>query len=633
VDRATFGGPVQSFDGQPDAGFRVRRVAGCDITTRTRDGCARGPGVDAITFSALERLPPALLSGLNVSQWEISWGCRLEDSRAPIVASIEFRPWPFRRLLCGTVEAVPEQTAGSSVGRSLLVAAAIVAFGFIGSRLLGVLRTVVIANEFGTGDEVGAYFVAFRLPDLIFQVLAGATIGSAFIPTFARYFTNKSEDEAWLMASRVLNLIALATAALGVIAFITAPWIVPLLAPGLGDNPAEEKELEDLAVELTRIMTLSPILFSISGLFTGILNARHSFFLPALAPMVYNLSIIFGAVVLAEPFGIHGLAIGVVLGAALHLLIQVPGLVRYGMRWAPSISVADEGVREVGRLMGPRVIGLAAGQANFFVTTFFASFISAGSIAAMNYAWLLMMLPLGVFGMAISTAVFPRLAEQAARGQPDEMRDSVSRTLRMILFLTVPSTIGLLILREPIVAVLLERGAFGEASTEITSDALFFFSLGLVGHASIEILARGLYALGDTRSPAVAAIAALLLNVVLSAILYGPFEEAGLAFAVSAAAFLNAAMHYVTLRNKLGGLREAEIARSLVTVTVASAALAAVVLALWYWLPPLYDAESSVEAFVLLIAAMAAGAAAYFLVALLRRDEELSTLLQRARRA
>jgi putative peptidoglycan lipid II flippase len=234
--------------------------------------------------------------------------------------------------------------------------------------------------------------------------------------------------------------------------------------------------------------------------------------------------------------------------------------------------------------------------------------------------------------MAISTAVFPRLAEQAARGQPDEMRDSVSRVLRLILFLTIPSTIGLLILREPIVAVLLERGEFGEASTEITANALFFFSLGLVGHASIEILARGLYALGDTRSPAIAAIAALLLNLVLSAALYGPFDESGLALAVSAAAMLNAVMHYMTLRVRLGGLNEAEIRHSLVTVGLASAALFVVVWSLWYALPPLNDAESSAEALVLLVGAMLAGAAAYFLVAFVRRDEELGALMRQLRR-
>lgn len=518
------------------------------------------------------------------------------------------------------------------MGRSLLVAAGIVAFGFIGSRLLGVLRTAVIANEFGTGDEVGAYFVAFRVPDLIFQVLAGAAIGSAFIPTFARYLSQKGEAEAWQMASRVLNLIAVLTAILGIVAFITAPWLVPILAPGLGDNPQETRELEELAVELTRIMCLSPILFSISGLFMGMLNARHSFFLPALAPMLYNLAIIFGAVVLAGPFGIHGLAIGVVAGAALHLLIQVPGLIRERMRWVPSLRWRDEGVWEVGRLMGPRVIGLAAGQANFFITTFFASYISTGSISALNYAWLLMMLPLGIFGMAISTAVFPRLAEQVAEGRPEAMRDTLGRILRMILFLTIPSTIGLLILREPIVAVLLERGEFNEASTEATANALFFFSVGLIAHASIEILARGLYALGDTRSPAIAAVAALVLNLVLSAVLFGPFDESGLALAVSTAAVLNAVMHYVTLRRRLGALGEVSALSSLGKMALAAGALAAVVLGLWLALEPLRDAESSLEATGLLVGTIVAGAAAYFGVSFLLRDEELHSLLRQVRR-
>ena len=175
------------------------------------------------------------------------------------------------------MEAVGEPPS-HTVRQSLVAAAAVVAFGFIGSRLLGVLRTIVIADEFGTGGEVEAYFVAFRLPDLIFQVLAGATIGSAFIPTFARYFLQRGDEEAWLLASRVINVVAALTAALGVIAFITAPLLVPILAPGLGESPAEEKELRETAVELTRIMTLSPILFSISGLLTGVLNARHSFF-------------------------------------------------------------------------------------------------------------------------------------------------------------------------------------------------------------------------------------------------------------------------------------------------------------------------------------------------------------------
>ncbi|MPZ22206.1 MAG: murein biosynthesis integral membrane protein MurJ [Dehalococcoidia bacterium] len=528
------------------------------------------------------------------------------------------------------VEAVSPPS--SPVARSLIVAAAIVALGFVGSRLLGVLRTIAIAGEFGTGDDVEAYFVAFRLPDLIFQVLAGAAIGSAFIPTLTRYFLQRGDDAAWLLASRVLNVVALLTLILGLAAFVTAPWVVPLLAPGVGETAAERDEFNDLAVELTRIMTLSPILFSISGLFMGILNARHSFFLPALAPIFYNLSIIFGALVLSGPFGVHGLAWGVVIGAALHLLVQVPGLRRQRMRWSPSLHYRDEGVLEVARLMGPRIIGLGAGQANFFVTTFFASYISAGSISALNYAWLLMMLPLGVFGMAISTAVFPRLAEQAASGEPSQMRSSLSRMLRLILFLTIPSTIGLVLLREPIVAVLLERGAFGASSTEVTADALLFFSLGLVGHASVEILARGLYALGDTRSPALAAVAALVLNLFLSAALYGPLDEAGLAIAVSAGALLNAALHYQPLRRRLGGLEGAEVVRSLARMVAPCVALLAIVGGAILLFSPLRDGESSVEALVLLLLTIGAGAFVYLLTAVVFGQEEVSQLRRRFRR-
>jgi putative peptidoglycan lipid II flippase len=520
----------------------------------------------------------------------------------------------------------PHPSPATTAARSLLVAATIVAFGFIGSRLLGVLRTVVIADEFGTEGDIEAYFVAFRLPDLIFQVLAGAAIGAAFIPTLARYFSQKGEEEAWQLASRLINLVAILTGVLGLVGFIVAPWLVPLLAPGLGDNAAEEARLEDEAIELTRIMLLSPILFSISGMITGVLNARHSFFFPAVAPMVYNLSIIFGAVVLSDFWGVNGLAWGVVLGAALHLCVQLPGLVLQGMRWRPLANYKDEGVREVGRLMGPRVIGLTAGQANFFVTTFFASFIGGGSIAALNYAWLLMMLPLGVFAMAISTAVFPRLAEQAGRGRSDELRETISRMLRLILFLTVPSTIGLMILREPIVAVLLQHGEFDSASTEATANALFFFSLGLIGHASIEIFARGLYSLGDTRSPAIAAIAALMLNLVLSALLFVPFDESGLALAVSLAAFLNAVLHYRTLRQRLGDLDEAATVRSLVRTGLATCALVAVVLPMWLLIDPLYDGDSSLQALALLLTTIGAGAVAYFATATLLRDEELIAL-------
>ena len=262
---------------------------------------------------------------------------------------------------------IPERSGG------LAIAAAIVAMGFLGSRLLGILRTVAIARAFGSGPEVDAYQVAFRIPDLIFQVLAGATLGSAFIPVFARLARRDGDDRAWELASKVLNLVIIATAGLCAIAFVLAPWLVPLAAPDL--------VLPDKAIFLTRIMLLSPMLFAISGMLTGILNGRQHFLLPAIAPMLYNLAIIGGALFLAGPFGINGLAVSVVIGAGLHLLVQIPGLAREKMKYRPVLDRRDPAVREVGRLMGPRVIGLAAAQFNFLVTIYFASQIGGARSA------------------------------------------------------------------------------------------------------------------------------------------------------------------------------------------------------------------------------------------------------------
>jgi putative peptidoglycan lipid II flippase len=223
--------------------------------------------------------------------------------------------------------------APRALGGGLAIAAAIVAFGFIGSRLLGIVRTVAIADAFGSSPELDAYNIAFRIPDLIFQVLAGATLGSAFIPVFARLYRRDGADAAWRLASHILNVVTVATAVLCVLAFIAAPLIVPLLAPGLGEDIGREEELTDRAVELTRIMLLSPFFFAMSGIVTGILNGRQRFLLTALSPILYNAAIIFGAVALSGRWGVNGLAVGVVVGSALHLLVQVPGLVRERMRW------------------------------------------------------------------------------------------------------------------------------------------------------------------------------------------------------------------------------------------------------------------------------------------------------------
>ena len=437
--------------------------------------------------------------------------------------------------------------------RSVAGAAGIVAAGFIASRLLGLLRSVVIADAFGTEPELGAYWVAFRVPDLIFQLLAGATLSAAFIPTFSRVVMRHGEDEGWRLASSVLNLISFATFLAAGLAFLLAPLIVPLLAPGLGEESGRQDELRDLAVELTRLMLLSPLLFGISGMISGILNARQHFLAPAVAPLLYNLGIIFGAVVLAERWGVHGLAWGVVIGSLGHLLVQLPALRAVGMRWQPAVDVASEGVREVLRLMGPRVLGLAAAQVNLVVVIFFASFISDESISAINFAFLIMLLPVGVIGMAIATAAFPRLAQHGAALELSRLRDALDAALRMILFLAIPASVGLVLLAEPSVRLLLQRGAFDEASTNLVVDALVVYAVAVWAHAATEIVSRGFYALSDTRTPVSYALLAMALNVALCAALVAPFGIRGLAAAASVAAIVELALLLRALHRRLEG--------------------------------------------------------------------------------
>ena len=514
----------------------------------------------------------------------------------------------------------------SAARPSLALATAIVAAGFLGSRLLGVGRSVAIANGFGTSPELSAYWVAFRLPDLIFQLLAGATLGSAFIPTFARLFTKQGEEAAWRLASSVLNLVFLATIVFALLGFLLAPLLVPAMAPGLGEDTGQQAELRSLAVDLTRLMMLSPVLFAVSGMFMGILNARHHFLFPALAPMVYNLSIIIGALVSDD---VHVLAVAVVIGAGLHLVVQAPALAITGMRYWPVAQWRDAAVREVGRLMAPRVLGLAAFQFNLLITTFFASRVSDEAISGVNYAWLIVMTPLGLFGMAISTAVFPRMAEQAA-DNARELRRTLERSLRLILFLTLPAAVALMILAHPLVAFLFQHGAFTKSSTEVTQAALLFYAIGLTGHAAIEILSRGFYSLSDTRTPVAFALVSLVTNLILSAIFVGPFGVKGLALSVSLATLLEAALLFLALRSRLEGLDVAAIGLSLGRTALATALMAG---AIGLYLLLLYQAgrfdfSSMVDAFLALAGSALIGGAVFAVTARALRSEEAGLLLR-----
>jgi len=522
--------------------------------------------------------------------------------------------------------AAPSPGAPSARAGGLAIAAAIVAFGFLGSRLLGILRTVAIAGAFGSSPELDSYFVAFRIPDLIFQVLAGATLGSAFIPVFARVYRRDGDERAWALASTVLNLVTAATAVLCVLGLILAPWLVPLLAPGLGDDIGRHAELTDKAVKLTRIMLLSPLLFAMSGMVTGILNARQRFMLPALAPMLYNGAIIVGAVVFAGPWGVEGLAVAVVAGSGLHLVVQLPGLVRERMRYRLLFNWRDRAAREVGRLMGPRVVGLAAAQVNFLITTYFASKVGASAISDLSYAWLIAGLPLALFGMALSTAVFPRLAEHVADGDMASFTATISRVLRVIMFFSIPAAVGLALLRVPATTVLLQRGEFTAADTLVTASALGFYCLGVVPQAGIEIHSRGFYALGDTRSPVILAVAAVILNLALSAVLYERYEHEGLAFAVSASSWVEWGLLYILYVRRTGA-RAGDDLRGIAHMAMCAATMA---LFLALALAPLDDAGRTANVLAGVSGAVA-GAIVYVATARWLAVEELAEASQRLR--
>lgn len=536
----------------------------------------------------------------------------------------------------GSVSRLGRFLSRGVVQQGVAAAAGVVAAGFLASRLLGLLRSVVIADAFGTEPELAAYWVAFRIPDLVFQLLAGATLSAAFIPVFSRVRMRESAAAGWQLASGVLNLISVATLVVAAVAFALAPWVVPLLAPGLGEGSGREAEMESLAVELTRIMLLSPIFFGVSGMLTGILNARQHFVAPALAPLFYNASIIVGALLLAEPMGVRGIAVGVVVGSALHLAVQLPALAAIGLRWRPVLNIASPAVRDVLRLAGPRVIGLAASQLNVVVALFFASFISDEAINAVSYGFLIMMMPVAIVGMAISTAAFPLLAQQAAARQMGTLAVSFGQALATILFLAVPASAGLLVLATPLVRVLLQRGAFDSASSELVGSVVAVYAVGVFAHAGIEIVSRGFYAVSDTRTPVKVTVLGAMLNLALCAALIAPLGVEGLAAAASIVAILEFGLLARLLSQRLGGLSRAvrrgagSLRKSVWRTVVATVVMVEVVVLMRLLLGAAgADAATHGGATVVVGLAGVAGLLSYIAVSLMVRSEEALRLLSR----
>lgn len=385
---------------------------------------------------------------------------------------------------------------------------------------------MLIARAFGTSGVLDAYYAAFNFPDLLFALIPGGALASVFIPVLSSYVTRDGEDEGWRLASAVINDVFVVVAALSLLGVIFAqPLVALVIAPGF--DPARQA----LTADLMRLVFASTLIFSISGVITSILHAHQQFLYPALAPGLYNLGIIIGAVWLAPRFGVYGLAYGVLAGSVMHLGIQVPALLRFKPRYALSLGIGHSGLRELLRLFGPRVITLGVVRFNFLVLTNLGSRLSEGSIAALNYAYLLEQFPQSLIGTAIALAVFPTLSRLAAEGDTGQLRTLFYRALVAILALSTAAALFVSILARPLVQILFARGAFDAGSVDAVVYTLQFYAIAIIGESALEVCARIFYAQHDAKTPLFVALSAAVVNLFLSLVLAGPLGTGGLALA------------------------------------------------------------------------------------------------------
>ncbi len=470
----------------------------------------------------------------------------------------------------------------SKANTQIARAAGTVMVAFIISNLVGLLAKTLTAREFGTSIDSNAFFAANRFSEILFNLVAGGALGSAFIPVFTGLLAAEERQKAWKLASAIANLVFIVLLVLSLLAFFFAPQVVRfILAPGFSP------EASALTASLLRVQVISSVIFGLSGLVMGILNSHQRFLLPALAPAMYQLGWILGIYLLRPALGIFGLAWGVVIGSLLHLLVQLPSLVRLPNRaYRPSLGLDMPEVREVGRLMAPRLLGVAVVQLNFLINTLLASFQSPGSITAISLAFPLMIMPEAALAQSIAIAALPTFAAQVARKQFSEMRVSLSAALRVMLLLAVPASIGLILLRRPIVAILYQGNQFSADSTNLVAWALLFYAIGLIGHGLVEILSRAFYALHDTKTPVLIGIGAMSLNLVLSFLftwlfrLWGLMPHGGLALANSVATLIESVFLLVLMRKRLDGLEENKLLTSFVKSLIAGAGMGAVILLL-----------------------------------------------------
>jgi putative peptidoglycan lipid II flippase len=458
--------------------------------------------------------------------------------------------------------------------RKLLKSTGVISFATVTSRILGFVRDILIAGRFGTGLLADAFFVAFRIPNLLRDMVGEGAMTAAIVPVLTEYNHIKSREEYWEAARVILNLMLLVLVALSAAGIFFAPVLVRVIAPGFLGDPEKFRT----TVFLTRMIFPYLLLLGMVAYSKGVLNSLHYFTTPEFAPVVLNATLIIALVFLCPVIGINGLIAGVLAGGVLEVLLQIWPLRSRGFRFGGKFTLVHPVAKRIGKLLVPRAMGTAVYQLSVFVDTILASIarvVGSGGVAALYYSNRLVQLPLAVFGIALATAALPKMTKEVALNDLKQLKRTVSFSLRTVFAIMLPAAVGLAMLSEEIIRTLFERGKFTAYSTGITSSALFFYSFGLCAYAGIKILVSVYYSMGDTKTPVKTAGVALLVNLTLNLILMWPLKVGGLALATSVAATVNFVMLYVLLSKRLGDFGTRDILISFGKVLCATTVMGA----------------------------------------------------------
>ncbi len=474
-------------------------------------------------------------------------------------------------LSSGILRLADQTTHKKTIAKS----AGMVSIALMCSRVLGLVREQVFAGLFGAGFTYDSFVVAFRIPNLLRDLFGEGALSAAFVTVFSAYDTNRPQIDTWKLASNVLTFILILLSILTLTGIYFADSIVTLLASDFHTIPGKT----ELTIQLTRIMMPFLIFVSLSAVVMGILNTKGRFFIPALASSFFNIGSLVGGTSLAfilphygQP-AIVGMAIGTLIGGALQLGGQIPSLFRTGFRYKPILKINDPGLLRVLKLMIPATVGLSATQINLFVNTNFAASCGDGAVSWLYYAFRLVQLPIGVFGVALSIAMLPVLAKQAAQKKITEMKETMVTSLTMVFALTLPATAGLIILSEPIIRLIFEHGAFTAKDTFATAQTLSFFSIGLFAYSANKILVPAFYALNKTQFPVIASFMAVIFNIIIVKITIDQYQHLAIALSTSCTMLLNFLFLMVVLYRSMNGFSISYLIKGLFKILSATAAL------------------------------------------------------------